>query len=110
MRFNSLVLYCLFLPVTYLYAIPQSESITINIVAPDQASLLQEQIEAAIEASFKSLYPDLYSLAITPINDLSTTRMAMKGSDILPLLNQDFFNPNRSTGYKSLARPDPDIS
>jgi hypothetical protein len=110
MRFNSLVLRCLLLPVTYLCAIPQSDSIALQVVQPDQASLLQDQIIAAINGSFESLYSDLYTLHITPINDLSTTRMAMKGSDILPLLTPTFFNTNNTSGYKSLALSDPEIS
>jgi hypothetical protein len=89
-------------------ALPSASILSQNVVAPDDPYQVEAQLTKNITNSFESLYPDLKSLQIIPINDGDTTRLTIQGSTIIPLLGSNFFTlTNTTNGILSVENNDP---
>ena len=76
----------------------------------DDPSKIADDVDNTILYSFKNTHPDLYQLGVIPVNDISTTRLFVKGNDVLPYLTTLFHSDGSEdfsiTGNSDLSHED----
>lgn len=97
MLFKKILYLFLFFHVQQALALQSPQAISNIYVAPNDPYMASSQASSSALFSFESLYPDLYGLGIKPLNDLSTTRLLLKGSNIIPYLGSSLFSTTATT-------------